>query len=162
MKLILLFLLISFTGFCQKKPLFDFTKIQRGPYVGFQQGRNIVLELGFEKRIKEVKWRSPNAHAFNIGANYDYKAGLLGADAGYWFRPNRISFTFGAQAAVRSDFDRAMIGFTPTIGYKIWLLHANAGFYIYPKAIPGVQTNNLFIQLRLVLTEKSTIKNNNK
>jgi hypothetical protein len=55
-----------------------------------------------------------------------------------------------------------MIGFTPTVGYKIWLLHANAGFYFYPKPIPGVQTNNLFVQLRLVLTEKSTLKNNNK
>ena len=148
--------------FSQTQAGFDFTKIQSGPYFGVQQGRNIVLELGFEKRIKEVKWKSPNAHAFNVGANYDYKAGVLGAVAGYWFRPGRISFTVGAQAAVRSDFDRAMIGFTPTLGYKIWLLHANAGYYFYPKPIPGVITNNLFLQLRLVLSESTKFRNNKR
>ena len=148
--------------FSQTQAGFDFTKIQSGPYFGVQQGRNIVLELGFEKRIKEVKLKSPNAHAFNVGANYDYKAGVLGADAGYWFRPGRISFTVGTQAAVRSDFDRAMIGFTPTLGYKIWLLHANAGYYFYPKPIPGVITNNLFLQLRLVLSESTKFRNNKR
>jgi len=54
MKIFLFFLLFSCSGLCQKNSLFDFTKIQRGPYFGFQQGRNIVLELGFEKRIKDL------------------------------------------------------------------------------------------------------------
>lgn len=162
MKYVWFAFLVPCIVFSQTQAGFDFTKIQSGPYFGVQQGRNIVLELGFEKRIKEVKWKSPNAHAFNVGANYDYKAGVLGTDAGYWFRPGRISFTVGAQAAVRSDFDRAMLGFTPTLGYKIWLLHANAGYYFYPKPIPGVITNNLFLQLRLVLSESTKFRNNKR
>lgn len=161
MKYVLLFSILPFFAFSQKHSRFDFSKIQNGPYLGLQQGRNVVLELGFEKRIKDVKWKKPNTHAFNIGGNYDYRSNVLGIDAGYWFRPGRISFTFGAQVAVRSNFDQAMIGLTPTIGYKIWLIHANAGYYLYPNPIPGVITNNLFLQLRLVLTESTKFRNNN-
>jgi hypothetical protein len=126
--------------------------------VGVQQGKHIALELGFEKRIKEVKLIRPHAHAFNVGANYDFKAGLLGADAGYWFRPSRISFTMGLQAAVRTNFEKSSFGLSPTIGYKIWFLHANAGYYLYPNPIQGVQTNRLFIQLRMVFTEKTKVR----
>ncbi len=158
MKYLLLFLCVPFFLVAQHMRLFEFKKIQSGPYVGVQQGKHIALELGFEKRIKEVKLIKPHAQAFNLGANYDFKAGLLGADAGYWFRPSRVSFTMGIQAAVRTNFEKSALGLSPTIGYKIWFLHANAGYYLYPNPIPGVQTNRLFIQLRMVFTEKSSLK----
>ena len=160
MKYLLLFLCVPFFLVAQHMRLFEFKKIQSGPYVGVQQGKHIALELGFEKRIKEVKLIKPHAQAFNLGANYDFKAGLLGADAGYWFRPSRVSFTMGIQAAVRTNFEKSALGLSPTIGYKIWFLHANAGYYLYPNPIPGVQTNRLFIQLRMVFTEKSSLKKN--
>ena len=162
MKLLFLYCCIPVLLLAQKKHSIDLTKIQSGPYIGLQQGRNLVVEVGFEKRFKEIKWKSPNAHAFNIGVNYDYKARMLGADAGYWYRPNRLGLTFGGQLAVRSNFDRGMVGFSPTLGYKIWLLHANIGYYIYPNPLPGIKTNYLFLQARLVFTEHSRIKNKNR
>lgn len=158
MKYLLLVLFVPYFVVAQHTRPFEFKKIQSGPYVGVQQGKHIALELGFEKRIKEVKLIRPLAHAFNVGANYDIKAGLLGADAGYWFRPSRISFTMGLQAAVRTNFEKSSFGLSPTIGYKIWFLHANAGYYLYPNPIPGVQTNRLFIQLRMVFTEKTKVR----
>jgi len=148
--------------FAQKKQWFDFTKIQSGPYIGVQQGRNLVFELGYERRSKEIKLKNASSHAFNIGANYDYRAGILGADAGFWFRPNRFGLTFGAQVAARSNFDQGMLGFTPTVGYKIWFIHANAGYYIYPKPLSGAKTNNLFVQVRWVFSENSRTVNNGK
>jgi hypothetical protein len=144
----------------QRKDFFDFKKIQTGPYFGFQQGRNIVLEIGAERRMKEIKWKSPNANAILLGVNYDYKAKILGADLGFWYRPNRLSFTFGGVVAGRSDFTRYMIGVSPTLGYKIWFLHAQIGYYFYPKSVLSSPTNNLFLSLRLVLTQKTKWKNN--
>jgi hypothetical protein len=144
----------------QRKDFFDFKKIQTGPYFGFQQGRNIVLEIGAERRMKEIKWKSPNANAILLGVNYDYKAKILGADLGFWYRPNRLSFTFGGVVAGRSDFTRYMIGVSPTLGYKIWFLHAQIGYYFYPKSVLSSPTNNLFLSLRLVLTQKTKRKNN--
>jgi len=144
----------------QRKDFFEFKKIQTGPYFGFQQGKNIVLEIGAERRMKEIKWKNPNAHAMLLGVNYDYKAKILGADIGYWFRPNRLSFTFGGALAARSNFTKSMIGLSPTIGYKIWLLHAQAGCYLYPKKISNVFTNTLFVSLRLVITQNTKWKKN--
>lgn len=157
--LVIWFFWFFLTILAQKDNRFNLKKIQTGPYFGLQQGRNIVLELGVERRMKEIKFKSPNSFALNAGINYDYRASLLGADAGFWFRPNRISFTFGASGAVRSNFDNAMIGFAPMLGYKIWLLHAFAGYYYYPQPLQGLSTNQLFVSLRLVLTQNSKWKN---
>ena len=155
---IISFLSIS-CAVAQRKDFFDIKKIQTGPYFGFQQGKNIVLEIGAERRMKEIKWKSPNANAILLGVNYDYKANMIGADLGYWFRPNRLSFTFGGVLAGRSNFTKGMIGISPTIGYRIWLLHAQAGYYFYPKKIPSVSTNTLFVSLRLVITQNTKWKN---
>jgi|Laugrefabdmm15dn_1035133.scaffolds.fasta_scaffold32490_2 hypothetical protein len=156
--LILTLLVSTASLIAQKDSRFNFNKIQSGPYFGIQQGRNIVVELGYERRNKEIQFKSPNTHAFDLGANYDYKAKLVGADLGYWFRPNRIGFTFGAQIAARTNFNKAMFGVSPLIGYKIWLLHANAGYNWYPNKISGVYTNTLFVSVRLILVNKSKIK----
>jgi hypothetical protein len=153
-----MFFILTGTSMAQKESRFNLNKIQSGPYFGIQQGRNIVIELGYERRNKEIQFKSPNTHAFDLGANYDYKAKLIGADLGYWFRPNRIGFTFGAQVAARTNFNHAMFGVSPLIGYKIWLLHANAGYNWYPQKIPSVYTNTLFVNLRLILVNKSKIK----
>lgn len=158
MKYLILVLLIPHLLISQYSPPMEFKKVQSGPFVGLQKGRHIVLELGYEKRIKEVKLFRPHAQAFNVGVNYDFRAGLLGADAGYWFRPSRISLTMGVQAATRTNFEKSTVGISPTIGYKIWFLHANVGYYLYPKPIPGIKTNTLFVQLRMVFTEKSNLR----
>ncbi|NDB35394.1 MAG: hypothetical protein EB023_08605 [Flavobacteriia bacterium] len=71
-----------------------------------------------------------------------------------------MSFTFGGVVAGRSDFTRYMIGVSPTLGYKIWFLHAQIGYYFYPKSVLSSPTNNLFLSLRLVLTQKTKWKNN--
>ena len=158
-RVVFIFLFTVSCAVAQRKDLFDFQKIQTGPYFGFQQGRNIVLEIGAERRMKEIKWKSPNANAILLGVNYDYKANMIGADLGYWFRPNRLSFTFGGVLAGRSNFTKGMIGFSPTLGYKIWFLHAQAGYYFYPKSVLSSATNRLFLTLRLVLTQKTRWKN---
>ena len=158
-RVVFIFLFTVSCAVAQRKDFFDFKKIQTGPYFGFQQGRNIVLEIGAERRMKEIKWKSPNANAILLGVNYDYNAKILGADLGFWFRPNRLSFTFGGVVAGRSDFTRYMIGVSPTLGYKIWFLHAQIGYYFYPKSVLSSPTNNLFLSLRLVLTQKTRWKN---
>lgn len=160
MKYLILIWAFSFWNYyAQKENHFNFKKIQTGPYFGLQQGRNLVVELGAERRMKEIKFKSPNSFALNAGINYDYRSRILGADAGFWFRPNRIGFTFGAAGAVRSNFNDAMIGLAPMLGYKIWLLHAFAGYYYYPKPLQSTMTNQLFVSLRLVLTQNSKWKN---
>jgi hypothetical protein len=158
------FLFIWLFGFflmlhAQKESRFNLKKIQTGPYFGLQQGRNIVFELGVERRMKELKFKSPNSFALHAGFNYDYRARTLGVDAGFWFKPNRISFTFGATGAVRSNFNDAMMGFAPMLGYKIWLVHAFAGYYFYPSPFQNSATNQLFVSLRLTLTHNSKWKN---
>jgi len=132
---------------------FKFSKIQTGPYFGLQQGKHVVIEIGAERRLKEVKLRSPNSNALNLGLNYDYTNRILGSDLGYWFRPNRIAFTFGGIIAARSNFYRYSLGFSPCLGYKIWIVHAQAGYYFYPKSAFTGGTNNLFLSLRVVLTQ---------
>ena len=155
MKMLTLVFLIPFSLFAQA-PVNGFVKKQSGPYFGLQQGKEVVLEIGFEKRIKEIQFKKPHTHAFDLGANYDFKRSVLGADLGYWYRPNRIGFTFGGVVSLRSDFNRGVVGFSPTIGYKIWLLHANVGYYFYPNSL--VSTNTLFLNLRLVLSDKTSFK----
>lgn len=160
MKCFLIIWALSFLSLhAQKDNRLNLKKIQTGPYFGLQQGRNIVLELGMERRMKEIKFKSPNSCALNAGVNYDYRAKTLGADVGFWIRPNRISFTFGASGAIRSDFNDAMIGVAPMIGYKIWLVHACAGYYYYPRPNLSLPSNQLFVSLRLVITQNAQWKN---
>ncbi|MBM3164268.1 MAG: hypothetical protein FJZ80_02295 [Bacteroidetes bacterium] len=134
-------------------------KIQTGPYFGLQQGRNVVIELGMERISKEIKWKSPNAFGLNAGVNFDYRARVLGGEIGSWFRPGRMSFTLGGAIAVRSDFNDVMIGLAPMLGYKIWMFHAFVGYYFYPTPLPNAQTNQLFVSLRIMLTQQSKWKN---
>lgn len=143
-----------------QKAQFDLKKINSGPYFGIQKGRNLVLEMGFEKRLKEIKFTNPKSQGFSFGANYDINEFLLGFDAGYWCRPSPIGFTVGGQLAYRTNFDNNMIGLAPVLGYKIWFLHANVGCYLYPKVINNVKTNNLFINLRWVINKNSKFKKN--
>lgn len=150
-------IILTFLFYGQKSGI-EMRKIQTGPYFGVQQGRNIVLELGAERRLKEMKWIRPKAHAFSLGVNYDIHEFLMGSDLGYWYRPSRMGFTFGGQVALRTDFDSYMIGVSPTIGYKVWFLHANVGYYFYPNKITGIQTNSLFVNLRWVISNNSKYK----
>lgn len=155
--LILTCLVVSLNFFGQKNGR-DLHKIQTGPYFGVQQGRNLVLEMGAERRMKEIKWIRPKSQAISLGINYDIQENIVGSDLGYWYRPSRTGFTIGGQMALRSDFDNAMLGISPTLGYKIWFLHANAGFYFYPKKIHGIETNSLFVNLRWVISNNSKYK----
>ncbi|NBY41379.1 MAG: hypothetical protein EBQ66_10975 [Flavobacteriia bacterium] len=72
-------ILLVFTGsfIAQKDSRFNFNKIQSGPYFGIQQGRNIVVELGYERRNKEIQFKSPNTHAFDLGLTMITKQSLL-------------------------------------------------------------------------------------
>ena len=54
MKYLLLVLFVPYFVVAQHTRPFELKKIQSGPYVGVQQGKHIALELGFEKRIKEI------------------------------------------------------------------------------------------------------------
>lgn len=154
-----LFVFLASMTLAQKRN-FDFRKIQSGPYFGLQQGKNWVVELGYERRMKEIKFKNPTSNAFFLGANYDINTLVLGSDLGFWFRPSRIGFTWGGQLAFRTDFEDSKIGFSPTIGYKIWFLHANVGYYFYTSPKTTIPTNQLFLNLRLVLSEKTKFKRN--
>ncbi|MFM7565249.1 MAG: hypothetical protein ACKO4K_00730 [Flavobacteriales bacterium] len=158
MKAFYFFFFLSFVGFSQHATSFGFTKIQLGPYLGLQKGRNTVLELGLEKRIKEIALGHRSSYAINLGANFDFQSLLVGLDGGLWFRPHNVGFMWGGQLALRSDFHQSMVGISPTLGYKIWFLHATLGYYVYPKKIPNVVTNHLYASVRLTLTQEKKVK----
>lgn len=158
MKPLIFIFTLSFVGFSQSQSSFGFNKIQLGPYLGLQKGKNTVIELGVEKRVKEVSLLKRSSHAYNIGANFDLNSLLVGIDGGVWFRPHSIGLLWGGQLAIRSDFNQYIIGVSPTIGYKIWFIHATLGYYYYPLNIPNIITNNLYVSLRLNLTQNSKWK----
>lgn len=149
---------LSVVGLSQSQSSFGFTKIQLGPYLGLQQGKNTVVEFGIEKRVKDVTLMQRTSRAYNLGANFDLQSLLFGLDGGLWFRPHAIGLLWGGQLALRSNFNQTTFGIAPTVGYKIWFLHAIAGYYFYPKPIPNTITNHLFVSLRLTLTQEKKIK----
>jgi hypothetical protein len=136
------------TGHVQKR-LIDasLNVVKTGPYIGLQQGKYLVLELGAERQWRKIRLLKAQTHALHIGFNYNFKYNVLGYDVGYWWRPSRLGLTYGGNLFFRTDFDSPKVGFAPVIGYKFWWLHLQTGYHFMARA-NEYETNTFFISLR--------------
>jgi hypothetical protein len=135
-----------------------------GPYLEAEKGKYFLLELGFEAQIKSLKLNASQAHGISGGLNYDFKSSNIGCDLGYWFRPRVLGFTFGANLGFRSDLSStSSFGISPTIGYKFWLLHAQAGFYLWTVKPSIMYTNTVYVALKFapVYAKKRSLNKGN-
>ena len=135
--------------FPRRIPKINMTK--SGPYLGIQQGKQMILELGGERQWKQVKLVKPNTQAASIGGNYNFRYNVIGFDLGYWFKRGRLDFTYGARVVYRSDFESNSFGIAPVVGYKILQFHLQAGYHFLTKPKYQFETNTLFVSLRFVL-----------
>lgn len=119
-----------------------------GPYLGLQQGKYTVLEVGAEREWKTIQLRDAHSHAVNTGFNYNFKYKVLGYDIGYWWRPHRVGLTVGGTLFLRTDFDRTKVGIAPAVGFKFWMLHLRTGYHFMPRP-KEFETNTFFISLRI-------------
>ncbi len=150
--------IISFThvfsfeleGFSRPNPL-KIDVVKTGPYFGIQKGKYTIFELGVERQWKQIKLKSPSTHAAHFGFNYNFKYNVLGYDIGYWFKQNRLGFTYGATLCLRTDFDQTRFGIAPVVGYKLWQFHLQTGYHFLTRSTVFTETNGLFISLRFVL-----------
>lgn len=133
----------------QKKPLLDasLNVVKTGPYLGLQQGRFLVLEIGAERQWRKIQLLKAQTHAVHMGFNYNFKHNVLGYDVGYWYRPNRLGLTYGGNLFFRTDFNNPKVGIAPVIGYKFWWLHLQTGYHFMPRP-KEFETNTFFISLR--------------
>ncbi len=132
-----------------------------GPYLEAEKGRYFLLEIGLEAQIKKLKLNASTAQGISFGLNYDFKSANFGYDVGYWIRPKIIGFTFGGNLGFRSDLSStSSFGIAPTIGYKFWFLHAQAGFYFWTVKPSIMNTNTIFFSLKFapVYAKKRSLK----
>lgn len=137
-------------GFSRPNPL-KIDVVKTGPYFGIQKGKYAIFELGVERQWKQIKLNSPSTHAVHAGFNYNFKYNVLGYDLGYWFKQNRLGFTYGATLCLRTNFDRTRVGIAPVVGYKLWQFHLQTGYHFLTRSTVFKETNGLFISLRFVL-----------
>lgn len=160
--LIFLVLLASPIYAQEKEPIFQFKKrhvVRSGPIFGVEKGQSIGIELGAEKQWKQLKLKNAPTIAINSLLSYDYQNEVLGFDIGSWYKKSALGFTLGASLGVRSDFTNNRVVFTPTIGYKIWQLHAMAGYHFLSPSPSFMQpVNTVFVSLRFVLINNSKVK----
>jgi len=160
--IIFLFILASPCHAQKKESIFQVKKrhvVRSGPVFGVEKGQSIGIELGAEKQWKQLKFKNAPTIAINSLLSYDYQNEVLGFDIGSWYKKNSLGFTLGASLGVRSDFTNNRMVFTPTIGYKIWQLHAIAGYHFLSPSTSFIQpVNTVFVSLRFVLINNSKVK----
>lgn len=154
-----LFLIIGLNGFAQLAPItvsdlnLELPKLKvtkTGAYIGCQFGSFTVPEFGGERQWQRVRLNNPITHAIHSGVNFNIKYKVFGYDLGYWYKPNRLGLTYGANLIYRTDFTHNRIGVAPVIGYKIWQIHAQAGYHFLTPRY-DFETNTLFVTLRFVM-----------
>jgi hypothetical protein len=136
-----------------------------GPYLEAEKGKYFLLEIGLETQIKKLNLDASKAHGVSFGLNYDFKSDNFGFDLAYWMRPKIIGFTFGGNLGFRSDLSStSSFGIAPTIGYKFWMLHAQAGFYLWTVKPSIMNTNSVFVALKFapVYAKKRKLQRGNK
>lgn len=121
-----------------------------GAYFGCQFGSYTVPEFGGERQWQRVRLNNPITHSIHSGINFNFRYKVLGFDIGYWYKPNRLGLTYGANLVYRTDFTYNRIGLAPVVGYKFWQLHVQAGYHLLTPQ-HTFETNTLFISLRFVM-----------
>jgi len=146
-------------SFSQKKdPLLEINVQKKGVYFGLQQGRYTFAELGAELQFKRVKLKNPTTQAIQFGAEYNLFENVLGFNLGAYRKPGRFDFTYGANVLYRSNFYESRFAFGPSLGYKIFGLHAQTGYLFHTPATSFDSINTLYISLRFLLVNNRKMK----
>ncbi|MFT5860670.1 MAG: hypothetical protein ACI865_002784 [Flavobacteriaceae bacterium] len=132
-----------------KRKLINIEITKTGPYFGLQRGKYTVVEIGIERQWKKIRLRKPIIHAAHAGFNYNFKYNMLGYDMGYWYKPNRIGLTYGANLFFRTNFNDTRAGIAPVVGFKFALLHLQTGYHFMPRLPDNFETNRFFVSLRI-------------
>jgi hypothetical protein len=136
--------------------------IKSGTYYGLQSGRFYVFEYGWElqKKTRQDLIHSNTTavhHGFNASFDFSRLNPILGYDLGFWSRTGNIDFTYGLNAAVRTDLKQLRFGVCPTIGIKVWQLHVQTGLYLlapfYAINENTFNSNTFFISARFLLVK---------
>ena len=142
------------------RPSINFLKT--GPYIGIQRGGYSVLELGVERQWKKLKIKNSKTNALHTGFNYNLFQNVLGYDIGFWHKEGLLGLTLGGTFSFRSDFNETRLGFSPTLGYKIWRLHLQTGYCFLTQSSNFNNTNTLFVSLRYILVKDRKLKKRNR
>ena len=140
--------------------------IKSGTYFGLQSGRFYAFEYGWElQRKKKIGFLDNNTVGLHHGINLTYDFSrlnpVIGYDLGLWRRTGNFDFTYGLNAAIRTDLHQFRIGVCPTIGIKVWQLHVQTGMYILAPFYAFNNTfnsNTFFISARFLLVKNSIKK----
>ena len=86
-----------------------------------------------------------------------FKSNVLGFKSGFWFKTNRLVFTYGSSITFLSDFTYSRWGIAPQIGFRFLIFHGIASYNITlgPKAFE--EFNRLNIALRVYLNKDRKI-----
>jgi hypothetical protein len=129
-----------------------------GPSFGYERGRFNFFEVGGEFRWKKMQLKNSFTQALHVGFNYNFWGNVLGFDAGYWIKPQRIGLTYGADALFKTDFTNSRPGFAPVLGYQFLWLHLQTGYAFYPSRISTMEINTFFIRLRVMLINERDVE----
>jgi len=135
---------------------FQYKKL--GPSFGYERGRYNFFEIGGEFRWKKIQLKNSFTQALHAGFNYNFWGNVLGFDAGYWIKPQRIGLTYGADALFKTDFTNSRPGFAPVLGYQFLWLHLQTGYAFYPSRIATMEINTFFIRLRVMLINERDLE----
>ncbi len=156
--LICIFLFFPTILDAQKNARPSINVLKTGPYIGIQRGRYSVLELGVERQWKKLKIKNSKTNALHTGFNYNLFENVLGYDIGFWHKEGLLGLTLGGTFSFRSDFNKTRVGFSPIIGYKIWRLHLQTGYFFLTQSSNFNNTNTLFVSLRYLLINDRKFK----
>lgn len=164
--LLLLAICLLIPAFAQEKSKFSLRELKdkemyirkSGIYLGYQKGRYDYLEFGFERQLKHVKLIKPVTHSFSVGTSFNFLQHALGFELGYYNKTGRANFTYGVKALYYTDIIHHRMGISPTIGYKLYGFHLQAGVNLLTLNQNFHEVNGLYLSLRFFLMKHRNVK----
>jgi len=131
--------------------------VKSGLILGLQNGKYTAFEIGGERHWKKIKLKNPTTIAVNAIMEYQFKSNVFGLKPGFWFKTNRLGFTYGSSITFLSDFDYTRWGIAPQLGFRFLIFHGLASYNITvgPKAFE--EFNRLNVALRIYLNKDRKI-----
>lgn len=156
----ILILCISSLGFSQRRffqlPSYDL--VRTGPYIGYQWGNYSVLEIGFERKWKELKLLKSRTTALYGGLNYNYGEAVIGCDLGAWRKLGFLGITYGVSGIYRTDLNYHKFGLSPMLGWKVGRFHLHVGYQLLIPEAQVAGVNEFYATLRFKVWSKKQIK----
>lgn len=141
-----------------KKKLFpEYSVTKYGTVLGIQRGNFFNVELGVERRHKQIKLKNPNSWALNGVLEYAWESNTMGLKLGSWFKTGRTGLTYGANLLGVSDFENFRPGIAPSIGFSIRGIHAQASYNAILLNKELIPYNTLHLSIKLFISRSSQI-----